>query len=321
MNRRSFVFAAAAPLVAAAFPRSLQAAQAGGGTVALVTADLEAHLVAVETTTGRIVKRIATAPGPRSIESNAFGQALVAHTTQGRLSVVDAATLSVVGEIGGLGQPRYTAMHPSERIAYVSDSKRGEVAVVDLVRREVVRRVGVPGPARHLSLSGDGALLWTALGTKAERVAVLDLRDATRPRLVRTFATPFLAHDVVFSPDGSVWVTSGSERRIAVYDARGRGRPRLLAADAAPQHVAFAGTRAFVASGDDGIVRFHRRDGSLLGLTRVPVGSYNVTVGGERIVTPSLGQGTVALLDPHGNVRRLRRIARSAHDACVVASG
>ena len=40
---------------------------------------------------------------------------------------------TVVGEIGGLGEPRYTAMHPTERIAYVSESKRGAVAVIDLV--------------------------------------------------------------------------------------------------------------------------------------------------------------------------------------------
>lgn len=329
MNRRSFLIAAAAPLVAAAAPRSLLAAPAGGSAVALVTADLESHLVAVETASGRIVKRIATGPGPRSIESNAFGQVLVAHTTHGRLSVVDAATLSVVGEIGGLGEPRYTAMHPSERIAYVSDSKRGEVAVVDLARREVVHRVSVPGPARHLSLSGDGTRLWTALGTKARTLAVIDVSAPRRPRLLRTVLPPFLAHDVVFAPDGRVWVTSGVRDSIAVYGP-GAARPALiLPAAAPPQHIAFSGSRAYVASGDDGTVRVHRLDGSVIhAASRVPRGSYNVTFGGPEVtfgrpvaVTPSLDLGTVCLLSPGGSVRIVKRVARSAHDACVVEAG
>ena len=48
MKRRAFLVAAAAPLVAAAVPRSTRAARSGGGVVALVTADLESHLVAVD---------------------------------------------------------------------------------------------------------------------------------------------------------------------------------------------------------------------------------------------------------------------------------
>jgi hypothetical protein len=78
------------------------------------------------------------------------------------------------------------------------------------------------------------------------------------------------------------------------------------------------GGRAFVASGDDGTVRRHRLDGALLGSTEVPIGSYNVTFGSDRVVTPSLGRGTVSLLDQNGRVRAVRRIARAAHDACVV---
>jgi hypothetical protein len=94
----------------------------------------------------------------------------------------------------------------------------------------------------------------------------------------------------------------------------------MLAADSPPQHVTFAGARVFVASGDDGTVRRHRLDGERVRETRVPVGSYNVTFGSGRIVTPSLAQGTVSLLDRNGRVRAVRRIARAAHDACVVTT-
>jgi len=53
----------------------------------------------------------------------------------------------------------------------------------------------------------------------------------------------------------------------------------VLGALGAPQHIAFAGRRALVASGADGVVRLHRLDGELVDEARVPVGSYNVSFG------------------------------------------
>ena len=330
MKRRNFLVAAAAPLVAAAAPHRLLAAMAGGGVVALVTADLESHLVAVDAGSGRVVKRIPVSPGPRSIERNGFGQAVVAHTAYGRVSILDAATLTVAGQVTGLGEPRYTAMHPTEKLAYVSESKRGAVAVIDLVRLRVVGRVAVPGPARHLSLSADGLRLWVALGARSTHVAVIDVSAARGPRLVRTIQPPFLAHDVVWAPgDEHVWVTSGAASEIAVYARNGRHPLRRLPAGTAPQHVAFLGSRAYVASGEDGSVRVHRLDGSVVRRdVKVPVGSFNVsfsgsdeTFGSPVGVTPSLDRGTVCLLSPSGMVRHVRRVARSAHDACIVEAG
>ena len=221
-------------------------------------------------------------------------------------------------------------MHPTERIAYVSESKRGAVAVVDLVRSRVVGRAHVPGPARHLSLSADGLRLWVALGTKATHVAVLDVSAARSPRLVRTIQPPFLAHDVVWAPgDEHVWVTSGARSELAVYARDGRAPLLRLPAGSAPQHVAFLGSRAYVASGKDGSVSVHRLDGSVVAarrdgacglvqhLVRRTGGELREPVG----VTPSLDRGTVCLLSPSGAVRHVRRVARSAHDACIVEAG
>jgi DNA-binding beta-propeller fold protein YncE len=330
MKRRAFLAAAAAPLVAGAVPERLLAAVAGGGVVALVTADLESHLVAVDTSSGRIVKRIPVSPGPRSIERHGSGRVLVAHTASGQASILDAATLTVVGQVTGLGEPRYAAMHPTERLAYVSESKRGAVAVIDLVRFRVVGRAHVPGPARHLSLSADGLHLWIALGTTATHVAVLDVSAARSPRLVRTIQPPFLAHDVVWAPgDEHVWVTSGARSELAVYARDARAPLLRLPAGSAPQHVAFLGSRAYVASGMDGSVSVHRLDGSVVrrGVT-VPVGSYNISFSGPNEtfaqpagVTPSLDRGTVSLLSSEGSVRTVKKVARSAHDACIVEAG
>jgi DNA-binding beta-propeller fold protein YncE len=320
VDRRGFVLkAAGVPLAFALGSRIDLARAAPTRPHALVTADLESHVVVLDLASGEIVRRIRTAPGPRSIESSRSRVAIVAHTRHGVVSLIRGAPAVVWKELEGFAEPRYTAMHPAGSIAYVTDSSNGEVVTVDLVRGRVVWRTEVPGPARHVSISPDGRSLWTSLGSTAPRIARLDTREARKPRLVTTVSPPFLAHDVVFAPDGAgVWVTSGSEHRLALYRPRARTAHRVIAADAPPQHVAFAGREVFVASGDDGTVRRHALDGSLLGRASVPLDSYNVTFGFGSVVTPSLGRGTVSILDTGGRVRVVRRVAEAAHDACIV---
>jgi DNA-binding beta-propeller fold protein YncE len=320
MDRRRFLLAAAGVPVSLALGTRLAAASPFE-PLALVTADLESHVVVLQLAHARVLGRIATSPGPRSIERVGANAALVAHTRYGLVSLVDPSERAVRRELDGFSAPRYTAAHPKWLGAYVTDSAGEEVVTVDVDRGRVISRTRVPGPARHVSISHGGTTLWTALGSKAERIAVLDLREPLRPRLVRTINPPFLAHDVVFAPDGThVWVTSGEGRHIGIYRAATGELVRMLAADRAPQHVAFANDRAFVASGDDGTVRIHRLNGDLVRRDEVPLGSYNVAFGARRAITPSLSRGTVAVVDGSGRVQAVRRIARAAHDACIVSS-
>jgi DNA-binding beta-propeller fold protein YncE len=321
MDRRAFLAAAAGVPVAVAFGRMPQAL-AGGTPLALVTADLESHLVVVELSSGRVLRRVPTERGPRSIESAAATNAVIAHTEAGLVSIVDGASLGVRAVLRGFEEPRYTAVDPSGRYAYVTDSGRGELAVVDVLRGAVVSRLALGGPARHISLSPSGRRLWIALGSKAHEVAVVDV-ERNRARLRARVRPPFLAHDVGFTPDGaSVWVTSGDRGTIAVYDARRRRVRFRLGADAPPQHVTFIGRRAYVASGDDGTFRVHETGtGRLLAVTRVPVGSYNVQQGWGMVMTPSLARGTLCVLRRSGRIAHELRVARSSHDACFVVSG
>ena len=115
-----------------------------------------------------------------------------------------------------------------------------------------------------------------------------------------------------------MWVTAGEARSIAVYDGT---EARTLVADAAPQHVTFLAGRAFVTSGDDGTLRvYDEPTARLLHVTRVPVGSYNVQYAAGRVLTPSLAQGTLCVLDDRGQLRERRRVASSSHDACLAGS-
>ena len=313
MDRRAFI-AAAASLAAA--PTAL--ARLAGVEVAIVTADEEARLVAVELPSGRVRRYVRTPPKPRSIE--AVGPlAVVAHSELGAVSIVRAGTLEVEHVLRGFGEPRYTAGHPDGRHAYVSDAKRGEVAVLDVVRGVVVRRVAIGALARHITIDPAGRTLWVSLGAKAERVAVVDVSRRTQPRLVRRFEPPFLAHDVGWAPGGKrVWVSSGDREEVAIYAARSGRLLRRLAADEPPQHFTFRGELVYVASGESGKLRVHRVDGRRLRTTVIPAESYNVQQAHGWVVTPGLGTGTLCLLDRGGRVRWRRTIARSSHDACIV---
>jgi hypothetical protein len=310
MDRRRFLVSAAALAVA---PK----ARLGGTPLALVTADLESSVVAVDLSSGRVLRRVRTPADPRSIESIGVVAALVAHTAEGRLTLIDSE-LRVRRVVGDLAEPRYTAVSPDRRLAYVTDSGRQEIAVVDVPGRRVIGRVPVHGACRHLAIDSTGSRLWVALGNKADELVVVSLAEPRRPRLVGRIRPPFLAHDVGFTPGGRrVWVTSGDRARIAIYDRGGR-LLRTLAADAPPQHVTFLGDRAFVTSGDDAVLRVHALDGTLLRSAAVPVGSYNVQFGHRWVLSPSLSAGTLCAFGPRGALLHELRVARSSHDACFL---
>ena len=126
----------------------------------------------------------------------------------------------------------------------------------------MIGRVEVGEGARHISISPDGSRVVTSLGTKAPRLALVDVSRPRRPRLLRTFPADDLAHDVGFSPDSKeLWITSGVDGRVAIHDPQTLRKLRSLPADRPPQHVTFDETitkRAYVASGDSGTLKVYR---------------------------------------------------------------
>jgi DNA-binding beta-propeller fold protein YncE len=312
MDRRAFV-AGAASLVLA--PRAFASL---GREVALVTADEEARLVAVELVSGRVLRHVRTVAKPRSIE--AVGpMAVVAHSELGVVSLVRGSTLRVEHTLRGFGEPRYTAGHPDGRHAYVTDAARGEVVALDVLSGRVLARQRVGTLARHITIDPRGRMLWIALGAKAKEIAVVDVRRRARPQLVRRFRPPFLAHDVGWARGGNrAWVSSGDRNEVAIYAARSGRLLQRLRADKPPQHFTFRGDLVYVASGESGTLGVYRVDGNRLRTTAIPDESYNVQQAYGWVVTPGLGTGTLCLLDRSGRVRWRKTVARSSHDACIV---
>ena len=317
MDRREFLVGAVTLPVALRFAPG---ALAGGTPVALVTADTQARVVVVEISTGKILRSISTAAGPRSIESVWGKVGVVCHTAQGIVSLIDGPSLRVRRVVGRFDEPRYTAAGAKARHAFVTDSGAHEVVTIDVLSGRAVARVKVGGPARHISIDPSYRILWVSLGSKAEEVAVLDVSRPLAPRLLRRFRPPFLAHDVGIAPgDRHVWVSSGDRGALAVYDRRSGEVVRRLPADAPPQHVTFFGAHAYVTSGEDGTLRvLSLKDGRVVRTTKVPTGSYNVQEAFGWIVTPSLDLGTFCVLDRQGRLARRVQVSPSSHDACFV---
>lgn len=318
MDRRQFLTRAAASALVLGRPAA--ASGAASSPLALATADTESHVAVVSLASGRVVGRLNTREGPRSIERGRGRMVIVAHTQRGEISLIEGRPPRVRRVLGGFSAPRYTAMAPDGRHAFVSDSGNGEVATIDLRAGRVVHRASVGALARHLTISPSGATLWVALGSSAAAIAVVDVSDPQRPFVRRHIAPPSLAHDVSFSPSGRrVWVSSGRARELMVYAAAGSRPLRVLRADTAPQHVSFGGGVAYVASGEGRSLRVHDlRDGRVRHAARVPLGSYNVQRGAGRVLTPSLNAGTLTILDAHGRVLHEVRVAAAAHDACAL---
>jgi DNA-binding beta-propeller fold protein YncE len=312
VHRRDFLAGAVALALA---PRELVATRRR--RIALATADLEAHIVAVDLATGTVVKRIRTQAYPRSIET-VGRRAVVCHSELGIVSVLDARSLDVVHVIEGFGEPRYTAAHPDGRHAYVTDAERGDVVLLDVLAGRVLARERVGALARHVTIDRNARHLWIALGSKAREIARVAL-DGTRTDLTHTFAPPSRGHDVGFAPDGRhAWISSGDGRELAVYDLH---TGRVVARPSGgwpPQHVTFSENRAFVTSGWSGSLQVHTLDGRELASVPVPVGSYNVQQADGIVVTAALGNGYLTTITLAGHVTRSEKLARSSHDACIV---
>jgi hypothetical protein len=304
VNRRDFL------ALAAATPFAVR--KLGAAPRALVTCDTEARLAVVDLgAVPRVVREISVLPDPRSIEL--VGEhAVLCHTAVGAVSILDL-TGRVRHVVRGFVEPRYTASDATGRIAFVTDSGRSSVAAVDVLHGTVLGRVRLGEWARHLTLAGDR--LWVGLGSASPDVAIVDISRPEKPRHVATIAPPFPAHDVGAAPDGRVWVTSGSERRLALYALSGR-LERELPADLAPQHVTFNHDVAFVTSGDSGTLHVHRLDGRVVHEATVPLGSYNVQYGHNRVLTPSLELGTLSVATASGAGVKRVHVADSCHDAC-----
>ena len=141
------IIAAALVLVSSA-----SAAQTSGTAVALVTAEQQNMLVAVELSSGRVLRQVSLPADPQNL---AVGdRAVVAVSTRaGAVTLLDERSLRILKVFRGFADPHIVAVGRGGRLAYVTDDARGELVVIGLGARRIVDRAFVGAGAHHMALA------------------------------------------------------------------------------------------------------------------------------------------------------------------------
>lgn len=270
----------------------------GGTPVALITAEQQNALFAVELPSGKVLRRANLPADPQNI---AVGRdtVVVVSTKAHAVTLLDRKTLRVLKVIRSFAAPHIVAIGPGGNLAYVTDDTRGMLNTIDLRTERVLDRLVVGIGAHHMSISPGGGRAWIALGEHASKIAIVSLANPRKPTPVNTFSPGFVAHDVTFTPDTRrVWVTSGAGDAVYALDARTGRRILTVHVGAAPQHVVFGGHFAFATSGySNRLVKINIWTGRVLGTATTPHGSFNLSTIGGLVVTTSLLNGRVTEFD------------------------
>jgi DNA-binding beta-propeller fold protein YncE len=301
------------------------ASHAGGkrGPIALVTAETQNQLLAVDLRSGRVVRRLHMPADPENVEAYA-GEVAVVSARGGAVTLVDGRTLRIQRIIRGFGAPHIAAFSPGGDYLYVSDDARGQLAVI---LDRVLRKIFVGYGAHHMTFSPDQSRLWVVLGERARSIAVVDTSRVTRPRLVGHVDPQGLAHDAAFTPDGRfVWVAYDDRPYVGVFNAHTGRRVATLYAGSPPAHVRFDDASglpryrsyAYVTSGNSAALRVYAwRTRRLVRTLRTAPGSFNLAVDRGLIATSSLTGGRMIAF--RGSRRLLsERVAPAARDVALL---
>jgi len=256
---------------------------------------------------------------PENVEAYA-GQAAVVSTRAGAVTILDGNTLRPQRIVRGFGSPHIAAFAPGGDYLYVTDDSRGQLAVI---LGETVRKIFVGYGAHHMAFSPDQSELWIALGERARSIAVVDTRNAMRPRFDGNLNPRGLAHDLAFTPNGRfVWVTYDDRPYVRVFSAETKRPVAKLYAGTPPAHVRFDDARfgkyAYVTSGNDATLRlFDWLRRRLVRVLTTSPGSFNLSVDRGVAATTSLTNGTMTVVRGERRISS-RRVAPAARDVALV---
>jgi DNA-binding beta-propeller fold protein YncE len=222
-------------------------------------------------------------------------------------------------------------MAPGGDYAYVTDDASGRLVAIGLLHRRVASSTYVGAGAHHLAFSPDAERVWVALGQAARTIVILSTVVSTppppsspivnpgSPRVLGRFRPGYLAHDLLFTPDGRrVWITAADRPYVGVFSARSHRLLFRVPAGAPPQHVVFAGRYAYVTSGYGATIeRVTLSTGRVVHRARAPYGSFDLDAAGRYVVTSSLFRGTLAIYDRSLRLLHVRHVASSAEDVAI----
>lgn len=222
MIRRAIACAVAAAL--------LSGAPASARQVVWAALEDRGEIVKVDVRAGEVLRRVSTrGGGPHNITVAPDGTVVVALWASDRILILRDGERTFV-ELGG----RPHDVKIARRMVVVANTATARVHLVRL-SGTVKRRVLLKADPHDLAVDPRERLAWVTLEGNDD-LAVVDLLDrSARVRYVDTDGSP---HDILFAPDGNLWVTDW-EGALSVF-ATPRGRLiRRIPLGVEAHHMAF----------------------------------------------------------------------------------
>lgn len=134
------------------------------------------------------------------------------------IHLIDPATNTVVGEIGGIEVNHGVAAAPDGSRFYVTNEAEHTLDVVDGRTLKVTNHIPLSGRPNNLSIGRSGARVYVAIVAAPGAVDVIDTASLTR---AKTIPTKGGVHNTFVTPDGN-YVVAGSivGRLLTVIDAK-----------------------------------------------------------------------------------------------------
>jgi hypothetical protein len=184
-------------------------------------------VVEVDVNTRLIIARHELSGGPHNITVAPGGTVAVSLPQAGRIGLVDGRNIQQVS----LGGRPHDVKGADDLIVVANEG----AARLDLITVEgrIVGQVALKADPHDLAISPDRQLAWVSLD-RLDDLAVVDLASRQVDRYVSTAQRP---HDLLFAPDGRLWVTDWSE---GVHVYTGQGRPvKTILGGVQVHHLAF----------------------------------------------------------------------------------
>ncbi|MGZ8733837.1 MAG: YncE family protein [Acidimicrobiia bacterium] len=172
----------------------------------------------IDTATAKEVTRIPIGRYPRGIVvSRDSRTAYVAIMGGTGIAVVDLTTLTVTGQIEGVGStPRHLVLSSDGSTLYVTLNGEGDVAKIDLATRRVVGRVATGQAPRSMDISDDGTALYI-VNYESGSMSKVRTADMTETESVGTNQHPI---GITYDADArKVWVACYSGTLMVFNDA------------------------------------------------------------------------------------------------------
>ncbi len=196
----------------------------------------------------------------------------VTNETSGDLSIIDGATLEVIGTVPLGKRPRGIHASPDGKTIYVAlsgspmappgvdestlpppDKSADGIGVYDLEQNKIVRILESGSDPENFDISQDGKTIYVS----NEDIGGVSFVDVESGKLIQTILTGGEAEGVALSPDGKrVYTTEENDGTVTVVDVAARKKLKSFKVGRRPRNIIFLpdGKQAYVTAENDGTV-------------------------------------------------------------------